>query len=84
MKYEYNICLQARCHNLEDWEKINEIARKIDTNDAGAGTGFGYRDIDWYKKTKKEAEKLKNQLLRAFNKEKMEAEVFINKYEREK
>jgi len=81
MRYEYNIWLQVPCGDLKEWEKINKIARKIDKNDAGAGTSGGVRDIDWYKKTKKEADKLKSQLIKAFKIEGMKAEVSITKYE---
>jgi hypothetical protein len=74
---EWSIYLSVPYSTLEQWCEINKIAREIDNNDAGSGTGFGQRDIDWYKPTKKEAVKLKNKLLSAFKAKGFEPEVNI-------
>lgn len=65
-KKEWEVEIVVPCKTMKEWDKINKIADKTDPNSAGAGTGFGERDINWYKKTKQEAEKLSKKLKKNF------------------
>ena len=63
---EWEVELIVPCTTMEEWRKINQIADKTDPDSAGAGTGFGERDINWYKKYKWEADLLKRNLIKNF------------------
>jgi hypothetical protein len=80
---EWRVWLSVSCSDMEEWKEINKIARKVDNNEAGAGTGFGQRDIDWYKPTKKEATKLKNNLILAFKSKGFDPRVTVFKSDEE-
>lgn len=67
MKKEWMVLLSVEYNDMREWRKINEIAEKVDPH-AGAGSGFGTRDIDWAKKTEVEAIELKKKLIDAFKK----------------
>jgi hypothetical protein len=63
---EWEVVLIVPCTTMAEWRKINKLADETDINSAGAGTGFGERDINWYKKHKWEAELLKKTLIKNF------------------
>jgi hypothetical protein len=80
-KKEWQVGLSAMYLTSAEWLKINATADSVDKKYAGAGAGFGCRDIDWYRKTKKGAKELQAKLEAAFKEAGIETETWIEEVE---
>lgn len=75
----WDIYLSVPVHSMEEWRRINEMADKVDPKSAGAGTGFGCRDIDWIKPNKAEALALKLKLENVFKRMNGQTKIYRQK-----
>lgn len=67
MRKEWEVYLEVPYGGaMEKWREVNAIAEGVDSTYGAAGTGFGIRDVQWYKRTRGEAVSLADQLSKAF------------------
>jgi hypothetical protein len=68
MVNEWGVLLSVPFDNMDEWRLINNVASSINAHENGAGTGCGYRDIDWYVEGARAARVLAVKLGIAFHK----------------
>ena len=75
----YRIIIEFPVYSMDDIMLGNQIVgpieEKYDIEMGGSGTGFGYRDMDWYAESEKIAKEMAEDLEKAFKKKFPETEV---------